>query len=265
MLSTESMQNNNDHKNNMEVWTASHITNLNRLNTLRLAITSAQQTLSSLTDSFTHRISISYNALMSATILDFLSTSEYISCVFYDQGITKITQFEHIQYIQKKAEEANINTETMIVFLDDDDLLLSYPLIWDSYDVVVGWQEVPVKYAMPRMRLFAELEGYIGLGLEFMLGIQENAHGSVIKNMIEEKFMMVETVSDFSGYSARFRVVNEVFEQVKGKDRYGLQANMVDLDIMNALDTYENKLSDEERPFVYHRLMSSKDWINFDD
>eukprot|EP01129_Flabellula_baltica_P002442 TRINITY_DN12256_c0_g1_i1.p1 TRINITY_DN12256_c0_g1~~TRINITY_DN12256_c0_g1_i1.p1 ORF type:complete len:251 (+),score=37.64 TRINITY_DN12256_c0_g1_i1:20-772(+) len=246
----------------MEVWTASHITNVNRLNTLKLAIVSAKQTLLQLSDPFMHRLSISYNDVMEINVLEFIRTMSTQSCVFIDNGITQLTQFEHLQYIQYQAKQANINPNTMIIFLDDDDMLLDYPLICDLYDVVVGWQIVPYKYAMPKMRLLAEIKGYIGQGLELMLLIQEQADVAMINKMIEEKYMFTDVVTDFSGYSAKLSIINDVFDKVKDKERHGLVANMVDLDIMNALDEYKNKFSDQEKPFVYHRLMSSKDWID---
>ena len=246
-------------KNTMEVWTASHITNMKRLNTLKHTVQSAKHTLSKLTDSFTHRVSISYSGLMSVNVSMFISTHD---CVFYDQGTNQTSQFKHLQYIQTQANKANINPETMIIFLDDDDLFLSYPLTWDSYDVIVGYQELPMKYVSPFMKLFADMYDYHGYELELMLLSQEENNVVYVKEMIRLKLMLTETISDFSGYSARLRVINDVFEEVSKKHRTGLLLNMVDLDIMNALDEYENKLDCEEcGGFIYHRLMSSKDWI----
>lgn len=240
----------------MEIWTASHISTVDRLNTLKHSINSGELVSSNQALIIKHRVSISYSKDMEDLVLEFISASD---CIVYDRGVSKMSQFQHLQYIlsQVKQEDAN----TMICFLDDDDLLLSFPQDSDSYDVIVGWQMIPIDHAPPLMRKLAEHNG-AECPRELMLNLQSDLPVPGIKFMQENKLILTYNAEDFSGYSARLGIIREVLENVAKKSRFGLLINMVDLDIMNALDQYENRLNDREHPFIYHRLMKSKDWID---
>ena len=56
----------------------------------------------------------------------------------------KLYQFEHIEYIQKKIISSTKDND-IIVFCDDDDLLLSLPKL-NTYDAIIGYQYYPNTY-----------------------------------------------------------------------------------------------------------------------
>lgn len=249
----------------MEIWTASHISNINRYNTLIHCINSGKEVLLPLTQSLTHRVSISYTEEMHKNIQELNVIVNNTDVIIYDQGTTKITQFQHLDHILSHVNEEELDPNTMIVFIDDDDLFMSYHVDWPSYDVIKGWQMLPIDYATPNMRQQAVLMDVGKYALELMMRMQENYDREKIQIMLDSRLMITVGVDDFSGYSGRLWTVREVFNEVRDKERSGLLLNMVDLDIMNALDKYDNILDNPEEPFVYHRLMRSKDWINLPD
>lgn len=234
----------------MEVWTTSHITTMSELRRLKQAIESTKHILSKLTDSFIHRVSISYDAIMTVNVSMFISKC---SCVVYKQRADYLSQSEHLRYIQRRVNKLDVDPETMIVFLNDSDLLMSYPRTWDSYDVIVGYQEQPVMYVTPFMKLFAlsrDFDNSQCCALELMVAIQETYGVVVVINAIEKNLMITQTVNGFSGYSSRLRVINDVFEDREVHNKHIAKS------LMNALNKHKNKLDYIDRGgIVYHRFV----------
>ncbi len=170
----------------------------------------------------------------------------------------KFSQFDHLAYL---CERHNGADEDMILFMDDDDLLLELPE-WNSYDVLQGMQYIPIQTS--------DLDGTSFMNHEQVLEIKP------------EWSSRWDVMEDFSGYQARFRIVKQYFElciakEVVKRNRIAdcpklavlenFRSGLEDCDFMKYLD--EQSKRNTPKAFIFHRLWEdateptqTRAWLN---
>lgn len=246
----------------MEIWTASHITNINRFNNLIHCVNSVKENFSSEQVEFVHRISVSYLQELSIPVQRFIEDLKGTTTIVYDHGTSKKSHFAHLDHI---LTQVNLrNQETMIMFLDGNDLLLNYPRNHDMHDVIIGNQLLPILHASVNMRRYCTFTQETEPPTEVMIKLQETGDLERIKSLLDMQMITTTTIKDLSGYGAKLRIITEIFNHVneaeqipivQDKKRTELPFTTIDLDIITMIETHPNKLDNRNLPHVYRRLM----------
>ena len=162
-------------------------------------------------------------------------------------GVRK--QFDHLRHIFSQFD-GDINT--LIMFMDDDDILLHMPLIEPTYLGslrISGRQYLPRNYACETDIISTDSW----------------------KNIIETKPILFEIVSDFSGYTCSINDLTTYFLKHPPSiqsDDLNLQeiqrrlAALEDTQFMNYIDSLSHVTP---IPFIYHRIwrqLNEKDWVH---
>lgn len=185
-------------------------------------------------------LSISFNS--EQHYLKYKSKIDYIKTLYGNKieiyvHYSKLYQFQHLQHLCKIMCEFVMPTDK-ILFCDDDDLLITLPLV-NKYDTIAGFQ-----YLLP----FSETnpDAFID-------------HAKFIKLLKNDKQIDWKKVNDFSGYICKYELLHKFFElnsfnfsSRKKLDIFNFQ--IIDTKFMNFLDNTKPYTPPE--PFIYHRCWS---------
>lgn len=175
---------------------------------------------------------------------DNLSNTYEESEIYIEYQNTPLTQFEHLQYIYNNY---NFNDDDIILFMDDDDILLELPKDYDKYDGVMGYQYSPIDTCEFDETYTKDINEIINC-----------------KDIFEEQWNKVE---DFSGYMSRYNFLhhyfiitrNEMYEEANniGQKYINSLKAMEDIKFMKYLDNFIDYKYD--KPFVFHRIWNTDD------
>lgn len=230
-------------------WTASHVEGKARLGTLSMMIESL----------VANKVNVMQMSI--STVPDMLElTKEFMdmlqSC-YTNLSVTihpkKMCQFDHLEYLYKNFDGAG---DDMILFMDDDDLLLrnphwplaGHPLgVWQDHTVISSLQYIPTD----------------GDGSVVNSSTTCNMNITNILELEDKMSHIWSHESDFSGYMARFSIVKQYFLRRSIKESFpessftkmlgNILENFEDTKFMNFLDEQPGAYS-PIRPFVFHRL-----------
>lgn len=179
-------------------------------------------------------ISISFN-----NYFDWLKYKKYIYILekkYYNKigffiHYKKLFQFQHILFL---SQNINLKSKDRILFIDDDDLLLSIP---PEYDIVPG--------------------------IQYLSNITETDFTNFyIQHEIISllKTTKLQIVNDFSGYICTVDILKQFFKinnfnfNFENKTQKFL-LNLIDCKFMNYIDSINTSLI-KPSPFIFHRIWS---------
>lgn len=179
--------------------------------------------------------------------------------IIFNEKTTKHTQFDHFQSI---FDTYLFNDNDIIMFFDDDDLMLTFPkeiffLHLDVYECIMGYQYIPIQY-------YDKDEQMVQYGnIDQILKILPQ----YVDNLWNKRL-------EFSGYISKYIHINKYFKFRKSKNyesisgassvnlliKYLVQTE--DLNLMQILNNLNsiNPLS----PFIFHRIWNpkgGKEWV----
>ena len=211
------------------IWTASHLTNANRIKYLLHMMASVKKATKDL--QIHHYISLSIDMEFDLPNLNYPGTlflgshrldlsTEHKICPNLRQ-----TQFQHLTniYIQTMGQ---FQPDDMILLIDDDDLLLHLPSELFTADVIKGYLFVPENDPNPETTL------------EQALNPENQAKWS--------------KYNDFSGYIVKYKHLAKYFDE-----RKGINHMLEDIAFMKFADNIPGAVLPND-PFVYHRLITDE-------
>lgn len=201
-------------------WTASHIDNPDRFDTLKSTIYS----ITSVATIDNHWLSITGDVDVKQLVTLYEGTGTQLH--LFHQPV-KMKQFDHLAYI---AQNFTGDLSDMVYMCDDDDVFLNGFDIPSTIQTIQGIQYIPNDDAVVRATYTAnvqELEAYI--------------------ETYPDRFI---TESDFSGYAGRASIVLNYFK--RRPTRHITLASLEDIEFMNYLDKFHQSIPSE--PFIFHRI-----------
>jgi hypothetical protein len=173
-----------------------------------------------------------------------------LSVLTYIDMTEELTQFEHLKRLYKVF--AGKSTDK-IMFIDDDDILLSLPKEYISKDIVQGIQYIPINTC------------------DKDLTYKKN-HTDILETA--QTYATLWTIDcDFSGYMCRYQDLIEYFTMIRVKRIHDLHTNVVDEEKRKILLTGYGAFEDTEfmdyldnlgaihvdKPFMFRRLWQADD------
>ena len=162
----------------------------------------------------------------------------------------EMSQFEHLNYLYRNFSGKG---DDKIMFIDDDDILLSLPEEYLTKDIVQGIQYIPISTT--------------SLDKTYEKNLAQ------IKEVSSEFSSMWKIDCDFSGYMCRYQDLVEYFTKIRvdrQKEIYHAEIDKVklcklinayksleDTEFMNYLDS--KKTHCPEIPFIFRRLWQADD------
>lgn len=183
---------------------------------------------------------------------------------------SKHRQFEHIYSVLK---EYKFYPDDTIMFFDDDDLMIAFPmdiykLFYDTIDTLVGYQYVPNDSALPGDRRSAQ---YIKDQIE------QGDLNFILSELPYQEHIWTKKV-DFSGYTSKYNIIRSFLDQDLPKvlyDAYNptiLPGCTVSLGMVT-LNTYDISMTTHlntlrvikpNEPFVFRRIWThNREWSKF--
>jgi hypothetical protein len=220
-------------------WTASHVNHRARLELMDLMLESVTRGVS------LALVSISYDEKMKKDVDNWTQklSKTYSNVIFFIHH-SQMLQFNHLEHL---CNICNCDDNDMILFMDDDDLLLALPSLNDSINIIKGYQYVPVDER----------------GCQSRDDKTPNMNVSQILEIIPEFESKWSKEIDFSGYIARYDIVRRYF--AKRKKTTG-QMNPIEK-LINSMEdtTFMDYLDDQpavfktKDPIVFHRVWGIPD------